>query len=308
MATHDVEEESFDQLIDTGSDSELAERIRHLRKERDMRVGLLVVFDLYVTKHYDADDIDDVQRAMAVTSELNVNVPAVKRVVSLDNGFECIHARVIGEDLMGLWTNLGWITTLRLAFQLRWMAGKMRRVTSPTAGSLGTGLCRSLFLNDAYGVPRNATAAAMSSIVNFWHNFRSFRKEVSKTPVDHRATCEQPTRPDKDLVFTHNDLAPRNIMLEQGMGKLWVVDWDLAGYYPKYFEHCAMQDFRIPDEWTWGSRLRWKLFSWISTGSYQKEVKMMNGIQRKSIRFPAARRFSIQAGATMSMKPVPEGG
>ena len=34
------------------------------------------------------------------------------------------------------------------------------------------------------------------------------------------------------LVFTHQDLAARNLILDDN-GRLWVIDWELAGWYPE---------------------------------------------------------------------------
>ena len=125
----------------------------------------------------------------------------------------------------------------------------MRTATRLTAGSLGTGICRLFWIdNDVYGIPPYASSTTICSIVNFWHNLVSFRREVSKIPEQHRESCLQPMASEKELVFTHHGLAPRNIMLESGTGKLWLVDWDLAGFYPSYFEHAAMHNFIPPPE------------------------------------------------------------
>ncbi|KLO88697.1 Uncharacterized protein LW93_4508 [Fusarium fujikuroi] len=44
----------------------------------------------------------------------------------------------------------------------------------------------------------------------------------------------------KDIVLTHQDLAPRNLVVDKDM-KLWVLDWGCAGVYPKGFEQAALQ-------------------------------------------------------------------
>ncbi|KAF4960781.1 hypothetical protein FGADI_724 [Fusarium gaditjirri] len=44
----------------------------------------------------------------------------------------------------------------------------------------------------------------------------------------------------KDVVLTHQDLALRNLILDNDM-KLWVIDWGCAGVYPKGFEQAALQ-------------------------------------------------------------------
>lgn len=42
------------------------------------------------------------------------------------------------------------------------------------------------------------------------------------------------------LVFTHNDLNMRNILLDNG-GQVWIVDWGFSGYFPPWFEHLSMR-------------------------------------------------------------------
>ncbi|KAF5635273.1 kinase-like (PK-like) [Fusarium tjaetaba] len=44
----------------------------------------------------------------------------------------------------------------------------------------------------------------------------------------------------KDIVLTHQDLALRNLVLDEDM-KVWVIDWGCAGVYPKGFEQAALQ-------------------------------------------------------------------
>ncbi|PVH75823.1 hypothetical protein DL98DRAFT_314795 [Cadophora sp. DSE1049] len=42
------------------------------------------------------------------------------------------------------------------------------------------------------------------------------------------------------LVLTHQDIAPRNLILD-AQGKLWIIDWGLAGVYPPGFEQAIPQ-------------------------------------------------------------------
>lgn len=88
------------------------------------------------------------------------------------------------------------------------------------------------------------------------------------------------------LVFTHHDLAPRNILLDES-GRLWLVDWDIAGWYPCYFEYAAMHNF-IPEHWTWFARMRWNLITWIAAGYWEKQK-----CELERIRFRAGRRVHL---------------
>lgn len=43
-----------------------------------------------------------------------------------------------------------------------------------------------------------------------------------------------------DMVFTHQDVAPRNLILDANM-KVWLIDWGCAGVYPRGFEQAVLR-------------------------------------------------------------------
>ncbi|KAJ7095913.1 kinase-like domain-containing protein [Mycena belliarum] len=46
------------------------------------------------------------------------------------------------------------------------------------------------------------------------------------------------------LVFTHNDLVPRNIMVDHATGKVVaIIDWEYAGWFPAHWEICMMTNW-----------------------------------------------------------------
>ncbi|RDB28023.1 hypothetical protein Hypma_002206 [Hypsizygus marmoreus] len=56
------------------------------------------------------------------------------------------------------------------------------------------------------------------------------------------------------LVFTHNDLAPRNIMYDEPSGKvLALIDWESAGWFPGYWEYTKTLNWvcKRPTEADW---------------------------------------------------------
>lgn len=40
----------------------------------------------------------------------------------------------------------------------------------------------------------------------------------------------------EQIIFTHGDLVPRNIMVRNG-GIVSILDWEMAGFYPEYWEY-----------------------------------------------------------------------
>ncbi|KAG7126785.1 hypothetical protein HYQ44_000505 [Verticillium longisporum] len=50
-------------------------------------------------------------------------------------------------------------------------------------------------------------------------------------------------------VFTHGDLQRKNIMIADD-GAVVIIDWEVAGWYPVYFEYClAMSASYFMDDW-----------------------------------------------------------
>jgi thiamine kinase-like enzyme len=68
---------------------------------------------------------------------------------------------------------------------------------------------------------------------------------------------DDPARRGHKIVFTHADLNPRNILVDQirqSDGNLYwsvtgIVDWETSGYYPEYWDYtkAMFEGFR----WTW---------------------------------------------------------
>ncbi|CAJ2502758.1 Uu.00g101520.m01.CDS01 [Anthostomella pinea] len=52
----------------------------------------------------------------------------------------------------------------------------------------------------------------------------------------------------EDLVLTHQDIAPRNIVLDEATDKLWLIDWAMSGIYPVGFEQASLSR-QCVDEW-----------------------------------------------------------
>ncbi|KKZ60485.1 hypothetical protein EMCG_04849 [[Emmonsia] crescens] len=208
---------------------------------------------------------EDGIRAMKLAHELRVRVPDIKRVIEWDKERYIIMSRVNGPNLNDCWHQLDLITTIKLAFQLRSFIHRMRSKTSLTAGGLVTGIARSLWIDDYYKLPPHASTECVAAFFNFWGNFvpdNCWIQAKSWSPIFFP--------PDEPLVFTHQDLAPRNLLVDD-TNQLWLVDWEFSGWFPTYLEYVSMHNFWIPRHWTWWDKLKWKVFSWISTGRFKAQ-------------------------------------
>lgn len=257
----------------------------------------------YLAKGHTEDEVEDVVRSMEFASQLGIRIPHIHRIVWADSGPFCVMDRVPGTTLDIAWPELGWISSLRLAFQLRRVIRRLRSATSTSAGSLASGECRSYFLEDRFGLPPRANFHHINAFLNFWANFTSIRHEIKKTPAEH-AICPRPMFScNRPFVFTHHDLAPRNIVLDHE-GQLWIIDWDEAGFYPRFFEYAGMYNFIRA--WDRLALWRWKLCAWIAAGVYDKEWHMLERIRYRFTRFSVARRFNMKANGYAAVAGRPD--
>ncbi|KAG6203587.1 hypothetical protein E4U35_004165, partial [Claviceps purpurea] len=125
----------------------------------------------YLAKGYENRDmVEDALSAMKFASQLGIHVPHVERIVHGYNVY-CIMERIPGTSLDISWHELGWIASLRLAFQLRRVVQRLRSATSTSSGPIPTGKCTSYFFDDKFGLPARANCHHVNAFLNFWANF-----------------------------------------------------------------------------------------------------------------------------------------
>ncbi|KAI1499970.1 kinase-like domain-containing protein [Biscogniauxia marginata] len=56
----------------------------------------------------------------------------------------------------------------------------------------------------------------------------------------HQLPAGTPRFQFQDVVFTHQDISPRNLVLDENK-KVWIIDWGCAGVYPRGFEQAVLR-------------------------------------------------------------------
>lgn len=275
--------------------------VRYIRASPVSKDSLAVYFlsPGLVAKGNKIKSIKDSLKAMEKAHELGVRVPEIRRVIEWKRRGYIVMERIDGLNLHDCWHKIGWITTLRLAWQLRGFVRRMRAISSPTAGCLISGEVKSVWVDeDSYGLPPHASSESVAAFFNFWGNFVPPWLRDHPKPFRHYNRVFFP--PDEPLVFTHQDLAPRNLLLN-GSNQLVLVDWDFSGWFPTYFEYVSMQNFWTPAQWRWPDKLRWHIFSWISVGCFKLQRYALNHTRNMSLRFAIARKDEVlKEGAGMN--------
>ncbi|KAI0777645.1 kinase-like domain-containing protein [Trametes elegans] len=192
-------------------------------------------------------------RAMElVFHHTTIPIPRVRRIIDEHDCLN-IHGYIImdyipGRTLKEAWPTMSFFAKLRVAFVLRRYIRQLRSIRHPRTavpGPMGPGLEALRGHSPLYG-PINDTLGPFSSYAEyaaFWNE----RHAYGMTP--HNATPEEeaaiaasliPFDDSAPLVFTHNDLAMRNIIVGDD-GRLWLIDWGFAGFYPPWFEFVNLR-------------------------------------------------------------------
>jgi thiamine kinase-like enzyme len=155
---------------------------------------------------------------------------------------------------------LRWWTKLRIALTLRDYVLQMQSLSDPRPGPPGGNvaqLCKGVYFGEGLVGPFQTYADLTA-----WYNHKqSAARGHPRSKIPENAAPFDDSMP---LVFVHQDLNMDNLLLGDD-GKLWVLDWSDAGFYPKWFEYANMD--RMADsqhrEWRhhsvhgWAIRRRW---------------------------------------------------
>ena len=127
------------------------------------------------------------------------------------------------------WTSLSLEVQSRIAHQVAESIHCLQSVWLSQAGPIGSGCCTGRFFTD-YSAGPFASGQEMES----WFNHKlNICKQCCQAPQDIPPFCFT------SFVLTHQDISPRNLILD-GSGNVWVIDWADAGAYPPSFEGAAL--------------------------------------------------------------------
>ena len=209
MAPSKLDSEFIEALLDVYSDEEVMHHFKQSPKLTTTRMESIRVLSHHLVakplpwpkNHH--DEIDAMERARSV----GVNVPAVRRVVPFaEDGHFLVMERIHGETLEQLWPRLGIWATIRIAWQLRSFVSALRTVTTQTTGGLHSGEVHSEWVQGMYVPVSHASPSVFCDYLNWWL--------LKARPSNCRPLPQLVLSPPREHVLVHQDLAPRNMILD----------------------------------------------------------------------------------------------
>lgn len=180
-----------------------------------------------------------------VRAQTSIPVPRVRRITAHmhPDGFGLIVMDLIrnGRRLHAYWHSLSFWMKIKVILTMRYYIRQIRRIKdvhSSTPGPIGSQplICSGLqFGFDPQGP--FPTTTALEEHFRKVLRLAKHRKRFVKSQPEYQP-LDEPTF--SHLVFTHNDLNMRNILLDDN-GHLWIVDWGWAGFFPPGFEYLGMR-------------------------------------------------------------------
>jgi hypothetical protein len=190
----------------------------------------------------DAADASEANALNLLFAETTIPVPCVRRVVKRQWDFLIVMDYIPGPTPAHVWPTLSTWLKIRVAFTLRRYVRQLRRLkasnTTPPGplSTQGARICESPIFGPLQS--QRGPFASYFELSAFFNKRHQMAMDAEKLPRD------DPSRNDlfddsEPLVLTHQDLNLRNIILGED-GRLWIIDWAWAGYYPPWFEYVAM--------------------------------------------------------------------
>ncbi|CDO77830.1 hypothetical protein BN946_scf184714.g5 [Trametes cinnabarina] len=170
----------------------------------------------------------------------SIPVPAVRRVFDVGRMKAMVLEYIPGKTLGECWAHLGLWQRFRIIWSLRGYIRQLRRIPAPYAmqGTPFPGpvasepqLCVGPMFTE-YGAGPFASYEELTTW--FMHKLDVNRRITKFPPEPMTFDSSMP------LVLTHLDLHPRNILVDPNH-KVWLIDWEFAGFYPQWFEYAAMR-------------------------------------------------------------------
>ncbi|KAG9251657.1 kinase-like domain-containing protein [Emericellopsis atlantica] len=141
---------------------------------------------------------------------------------------------VDGETLEMAWDKYTEEEKDDVSKQLRGYFNELRQIKGNYIGGIdGTACDDQFFSHDLFAFgPYNDESEFNKGLVKAWSHNRqddAYVRLLCRTLLDVMKNHE--------IVLTHNDFAPRNILV-RGSKVVAILDWEFSGFFPEYWEYC----------------------------------------------------------------------
>ncbi|KAH7913239.1 kinase-like domain-containing protein [Hygrophoropsis aurantiaca] len=183
-----------------------------------------------------------------IARHTTVPVPRVHDVFTIGQQTFIVMEYVHGTELTYAWEHLSAEQKMGLFPQLKDYIDQVRSLQPPRPGRVEAADGTSLF--DVRLCMGNQPFGPFATVTDFHTHLGHDCIRAGERHRDVWTQFEAVAKRQYRTVFTHSDIAPRNILVKGGRITA-IVDWEAAGWYPEYWEYCrwAVSNYRSSQLW-----------------------------------------------------------
>ena len=177
--------------------------------------------------------------------QTTIPVPRVRRIVRDEYDKYIIMDYIPGKQLCKVWPAMETWEKLRVVFTLRNYVRQLQAIRHPRSSvpdpmaTDGARVCTlPLFGPIAEFRGPFPSYPELSAFFNERHRLALIHAHHLDPKTAQETCCSDPFDDSQPLVLTHNDINMRNILVGDD-GRLWLIDWAWAGFWPPWFEYLA---------------------------------------------------------------------
>ena len=213
-----------------------------------------------------------------VAQHTSIPVPRVHRVIHGTEGSWIVMDDIPGRVLSDVWQELPDWKRIWVIFTLRDYVRQLRAIRHPRSAVPGpvaplgepARRCESPVFGPV--IPSRGPFDSYEALSAFFN--KRYRMVIAQEQHIGKAQAAELVRADpfddtEPLVLTHQDISMQNVVVGDD-GRLWLIDWALAGFYPPWFEYVRMRVSSRPSLTNKSDHLRNATISFVC-GPYHRQ-------------------------------------
>ncbi|KAJ5109907.1 hypothetical protein N7532_002552 [Penicillium argentinense] len=183
----------------------------------------------------------EAQTLQFIAAKTTIPVPKVHNIHYEDGKVMAIVMDYIpGKRLDEAWDTLDSHQKLSIANELHSYLSQLRKLKGDYIGAIGRGQAIIGQISSLEGGPFDSEQQFNEFILG---------DIVKSAPKILRHYAKYALMDNHDIVFTHSDLSPRNILVDGGRVTA-IIDWEYAGWYPEHWEYIqALRQLKPMPDW-----------------------------------------------------------
>ncbi|KAK7695667.1 hypothetical protein QCA50_000303 [Cerrena zonata] len=209
-------------------------------------------------RHWDGTTSESLAMEL-VRKQTQIPVPRMRRTIHYlhpeGNGLIVMDLIEKCQRLLDAWPSQSLWQKLKIILTMRLYLRQIRQVQHPPSHSIPGPISSTPQRCDGlqFGFDSKGPFPTISALETHFRNAHSAAEYNALLGRARSSKCGPlNSSAFSSLVFTHNDLNMRNILLDENH-VLWIVDWGFAGFYPPWFEYLGMkyasQKDQNPESW-----------------------------------------------------------